>query len=76
MELVFRHVGLDFGKFPNLVPQGLGVQAPKLATAPPTGFGFQGDGFIAVLRGQQRPLVFGMPRLSAWFPGGVTISQP
>jgi hypothetical protein len=67
MPLVFRHVGLDFGQFPHLMPQRLGIDARQFPAAATTFGRFQRMHFVAFIDGKQRPFVLCMPRLTAPF---------
>ena len=65
MALVFGDAGLDFGQFPNLVPQGLGIGAAQRGSAAAAGRRHAGDDLLALFGGEQRPLVLGVAGLAA-----------
>jgi site-specific DNA recombinase len=65
MALVFGDAGLDFRQFPNLVPQGLEIGAAQGCSAATAGRRHAGDDALALLGGEERPLVLGVARLAA-----------
>ena len=65
MPLILSHVRLDLGQFPHLMPQRLRVAARQLLAATPTFGGLQRLDVVALLRGNQRPLMFRMAQLAA-----------
>jgi len=67
MPLVLGHMRLDLRQFPDLVPQRLGVAPGELLAAASALGRLQRLHLVAVLGGDQRSLVFLMPRLSAPF---------
>ncbi len=70
MLLIFRHVGLDFGKFPHLMPQRLGICAGELLAATSALLGFQRLDIVTLFGRQECSLVLGVPWLpTALFPG-------
>src|SRR5437016_1313701 len=70
MLLVFRNDRLDFGKFPNLMTQRLGIAALEFVAATPA-FGWHaGHNLLALLRGNQIAFVFPVAWLAAPFAFG------
>jgi len=65
MPLVLGHVRLDLGQFPHLVPQRLRVAARELRAAAPTLGRLQRLHVVALVGGNQRPLVFLVAGLAA-----------
>lgn len=67
MPPVFTDVGFDGGQFPNLVPQRSGIVAAKFSVATPTTVGLHRHDLLALLSGNQSPLMLRVPRLPAAF---------
>ena len=67
MQLVLRHVRLDLGQLPHLMPQRLRVAARKVVAATPTFGGLARLNVVALLGGNQGPLVFLVTGLPATF---------
>jgi hypothetical protein len=65
MTLIFADQRLDLRDLPDLMPQRRGIRTGKCSAAATAIHGLAGDDFLALLAGNQRPLVFGMPRLAA-----------
>ena len=65
MPLVLGHVRLDLGQLPHLMPQGFGIAAGEFLAAAATCGRLERLHVVAVLGGQQRTLMFLVPRLSA-----------
>jgi hypothetical protein len=68
MALVFGNMGLDLRQFPDLVPQGRKIASAQTLAATPTLVGFERLHVVALLGGEQWPLVLGMARLTTPFP--------
>jgi hypothetical protein len=69
------HDRLDLGQFPHLMPQGIGIAAGELLAAASAFRRFGRLHVVAVLRGDQRPLMFLVPRLTATFLLRRTLGQ-
>jgi hypothetical protein len=68
MPLIFGDDGFEFGKFPDLMPQGLGIDAgERFATAAALAGNARND-FATLFRRKERPLVFFVARLAASRP--------
>ncbi len=67
MLLVFRDLGLDERKFPDLVTQRFRIFTLKSLASSPAGFWKEGDDFVAFLGGNERPFMFGVAGLPATF---------
>ena len=67
MQLVLRHVRLDLGQFPHLMPQRFRVAARELLAATPTFGRPQRLHVVALVGGNQGPLVFLVAGLPATF---------
>src|SRR3990172_6462293 len=65
MTLVFGDVRLDLGKLPDLMPQRLGIAAAEPLTAAAALGRLEFLHLVAVLAGNQRPLVLRVSRLTA-----------
>lgn len=65
MALVFGDAGFELRQFPNLVPQGLGINAAQGRSEAAAGRRHARDDLLALLSGEQRPLVFAVARLTA-----------
>jgi hypothetical protein len=75
MLLVFGNDRLDFGKFPNLMTQRLGIAALKLFAATPTFGGHAGHDLLALGRGKQIAFVFLVAWLAATFAFGLGLAR-
>ena len=75
MPLVFGHVRLDLGQFPHLMPQGCGIAAGEFLAAASALSRLERLHVVAVLGGDQRSLMFFVPRLSAAFLLRPTLGQ-
>jgi hypothetical protein len=68
MPLVLRHVRLDLGQFPDLMPQRGGIRSREPRPAPPACRGPERLGLVAVFRRNQRPIVRACSRPEWWRP--------
>jgi hypothetical protein len=68
VALVFCDVRLDLRQFPDLMPQRRRIASAQTLTATTALARFERLNVVALLRGEQRPLVLGMARLTASFP--------
>ena len=67
MTLILRDDRLRLRQLPHLMPQRLGVVAPQRRAAPATLRRLERHDLVALLDGNQWPLVLGMPLLPAAF---------
>jgi hypothetical protein len=67
MPLIFAHDRLDFGQFPDLMPQRCRIVAGKFRAATAAFGRFGRLHFVALLAGNQRPLMFLVARLPTAF---------
>ncbi|MDP3138810.1 MAG: hypothetical protein Q8N17_21060 [Burkholderiaceae bacterium] len=67
MLLVFGDELLDLGQVPDLIPPRLRIVPRQRFAATPAGLGFDRDHRLTLVGRNQRPLVPGMPRLTAPF---------
>ena len=65
MPLVLTDQRLDLRQFPNLMPQRRGITAPQTPAALATNRRRERYHLLALIAGDQGPLVLGMPRLTA-----------
>ena len=75
VTLIFDHQRLDLRQVPDLVPQRRRILSRQFVSATATRGGPAGHHVLAFATGDQRPLVFGVPRLAATgllrtLPGG------
>ncbi len=64
MTLVLGDKRLDLRQFPNLMPKGIAIVAPQRSATLAAGGRFKRHYFLALVGGNQRPLVLGVPRLT------------
>jgi hypothetical protein len=75
MQLIFSHVRLDLGQFPDLMPARLGIVAGQFRAAAATLRGLHRLNVIALFGGNEWSLVLRMARLSAALLLGFGLSR-